>query len=62
MGDRLKRDIGLKGLSKDVASIEKLDTLNDLVILYKKQIKTYLNDVTTDITLQKQIKSELGIK
>ncbi len=62
MGDRIKRDIRLKGLSIDEANIEKLDTLNDLVVLYKKQIKTYLNGITLNLTLQKQIKSELGIK
>ncbi len=62
MGDRIKRDIGLKGLSKDEANIEKIDTLNDISVLYRKQIKTYLNDITTNHTLQKQIKSELGIK
>ena len=62
MADRIKRSISLKGLSKEVANIEKIESLNDLVVLYKKQIKNYLNDITNNITLQKQIKLQLGIK
>lgn len=62
MGDRIKNTARLEGLSIVDANLEKLDALGDLVKLYSKQIKLYLNIITTDKVLQAQILNELQIK
>lgn len=42
--------------------IEKIDALNDMCILYVKQIDNYLNDITNNPVLKSQLKDALFIK
>lgn len=41
--------------------IESIESLNELIILYKSDIQVKLDLITDNKTLQAQIKSELGI-
>jgi hypothetical protein len=61
MTDAIKRSERLGKLSKVDSNLEKIESLNDINKLYRKTIKAYLNEITTDNTLQKQIKHEMGI-
>ncbi len=61
MPDAIKRSERLGKLSKVDSNLEKIESLNDINKLYRKTINTYLSEITTDKTLQKQIKHEMGI-
>jgi len=61
MTDAIKRSERLGKLSKVDSNLEKIESLNDINKLYRKTINTYLSEITTDNTLQKQIKHEMGI-
>ena len=62
MTDRIKRQERIDKMSKIDKTLENMETLNDLYILYRKSIKSYLNEITTDNTLQAQIKFAMNIK
>jgi hypothetical protein len=59
--DRISRKHSIKGLSKIDRDIETIESLNDLIILYKQDIKIRLNKITSDNVVQEYIKSEIGI-
>ena len=59
--DTIKRQDKLDSMSEIDLKLESIDTLNDMIILYKKSIDTYLNDITPNLTLQDQIKTEMAI-
>jgi exo-beta-1,3-glucanase (GH17 family) len=48
-------------MSKIDRSLESMESLNELIILYKQDIDTKLDTITPNKTLQSQIKAELGI-
>ena len=56
--NRTKRIRDLKGVHKDLESIE---SLNELIILYMNDIQNKLDKITDSPTLQAQLKHELGI-
>lgn len=59
--DTIKRQDKLDSMSEIDLKLESIDTLNDMIILYKKSIDTYLNDITPNRTLKDQIKTEMAI-
>lgn len=54
-----ERFINLSNVDK---SLENIDSLNELVILYQQKIQLKLDEITPDKVLQGQIKHSLGFE
>ena len=59
--NRISRTDRFNGLSGIDKKLESIDSLTELTILYKANIQSDLDKITTNKTLQNQIKFELGI-
>ena len=59
--NRISRKDRFNGLSEIDKMLESIESLNELNILYKANIKSNLNKITSNKILQNQIKFELGI-
>ena len=59
--NQLKRNNILKGMNRRDISLETIETLSDMVTLYKLTIQENLDQITKNPVLQAQIKESLGI-
>jgi hypothetical protein len=58
---KLTRRDRFNGLNPIDKTLESMESMQDLIQLYKGYIKKDLDSITTDPTLQAQLKHELGI-
>jgi hypothetical protein len=59
--NQLKRNNILKGMNNRDISLETIETLSDMITLYKLTIQENLDQITSNPVLQAQIKESLGI-
>ena len=59
--NKLKRNNILKGMNSRDISLETIETLSDMITLYKLTIQENLDQITKSPVLQAQIKESLGI-
>jgi hypothetical protein len=59
--NRISRKDRFNGLSDIDKKLESIESLNELILLYRAKIQSDLDNVTSNKTLQDQIRSELGI-
>jgi len=59
--NRLTRRDRFKNLSIMDKTLESLESLQDLINIYKGKMQKDLDNITTNPTLQIQLKNELGI-
>jgi hypothetical protein len=60
--DRISRSEAILNMTQTEKSLAVIESLNELVELYQADIQRKLDEITTDETLQAQLKEELGIK
>ena len=60
--DRISRSEAIFNMTQTEKSLAVIESLNELVELYQADIQRKLDEITTDETLQAQLKEELGIK
>jgi hypothetical protein len=59
--NRISRKDRFNGLSDIDKKLESIESLNELILLYRAKIQSDLDNVTSNKTLQDQIRYELGI-
>ena len=59
--NRISRKDRFNGLSDIDKKLESIESLNELIMLYKANIQSDLDKITSNKTLQDQIRYELGI-
>ena len=60
--DRISRSEAILNMTQTEKSLAVIESLNELVELYQADIQRKLDEITTDETLQAQLKEQLGIK
>ena len=60
--DRISRSEAIFNMTQTEKSLAVIESLNELVELYQADIQRKLDEITTDETLQAQLKEQLGIK
>jgi len=58
--NKVSRKDRFKGLDKMGKELETIESMQEMVELYQKDIKARLDSITTNKNLQRQIKHELG--
>lgn len=61
MPDKIKRQQRIANMSPVDIKLEKMETVNDFINIYKASIQNYLNEITTDSVLQSQIRDSMGL-
>lgn len=61
MPDKIKRQQRIANMSPVDIKLEKMETVNDFINIYKAAIQNYLNEITTDSVLQSQIRDSMGL-
>lgn len=61
MPDKIKRQQRIANMSPIDIKLEKMETVNDFINIYKASIQNYLNEITTDSVLQSQIRDSMGL-
>lgn len=61
MAVRISRRDRFKGLNSIDRGLESIESLTDLIKLYKLNIQSELDKITLNPTLQNQVKNELGV-